>query len=358
MSNSQLVHASESYAQQINKHWATATHAIYETSRLLNEAKKELKPGHADTPEWLDFKRRLPFGDSVLKKLMVIGGYTPLKEPSLQQLLPPNYTIIYEVTRLDPKSELPIAIQDNRIHPKMRRQDFIQWRSSLRVPAKSPPSNRQPRTSAPPSSAFASLEVAPDFDSNAFTALHKDLVRLEKKHNLTVCFGKQASSIKLQARQQRCAELRAELHQQISRVSSDLSHEELDLIESTAFQMRRYQDKLDREAKGYSSVKMIYEPTDSVSIEHPDHPYSVKTWNNRSFFQHLNDRNIVTQWTPVERLKGFGDLEMLARAVALLETSSTAVRQKHLTKLRNVTRRKSTNAPHAKRMLILVEGLI
>jgi hypothetical protein len=111
-------------------------------------------------------------------------------------------------------------------------------------------------------------------------------------------------------------------------------------------------------SKDESLKRMIYDPNDPVSIEHPDHPYSLKKWDNNSFFRSLFDRKIVTQWTPVEHLKGFGDLEMLARTVALLESNSSTVRENHLRKLRNVARRKSTNAPHAKKMLSLIESVI
>lgn len=357
MQERQLTRTAAEFANEIQAQWNTATHAIYETCRLLNEARAALKPGHADTPEWLEFKRRLPFGDGVLKKLMVIGGYAPLRKQSLQKRLPPNYTIIYEVTQLDPVDELPLAIRNNEIHPKMRRQEFIQWRSELRT-AESATSHSGRTVKSKPEGIFVSISSTKEITSQEFSDLQRDIKKLVDRYELLADFGKQAEKAKRHAKEEILASLRAELSQQMARVTNDLDQDELDLLESTAFQMRRYQDIRDRKAKGDSSITMIYDPSDPVSIEHPKHPFYVEKWDNSRFFSYLGDRNVVTQWTPVERLVGFGELEMLARAISLLEATSEIVREKHLRKLKNVVSRKSTNAPHARKILKLIEAVI
>jgi hypothetical protein len=121
---SNLVHY---YASEIRQHWKRALESIFAVADLLVEAKKKLDPS-----DWEHLKDELPFSDSVLEKLLVIGRDKRLRRSNIYGLLPPNYSIIYEITQLD-NEELRTAVMDGEISPRIHRSTFIAWRKAHRL---------------------------------------------------------------------------------------------------------------------------------------------------------------------------------------------------------------------------------
>jgi len=93
------------HAREIKQHWHKAVDSIIRVCGLVVEAKDQL-----ETIDWERLKDDLPFSDSVLKKLLIIGNDKRLQKQKVQKLLPPSYSTIYEITQLE-DDELTKAIK-------------------------------------------------------------------------------------------------------------------------------------------------------------------------------------------------------------------------------------------------------
>ena len=89
----------ESYAKQINISWRKTTDSILETAALCAEAIDKLsKDDKTKLVEQLDFSA------ATFSKLATIGQKPRLQEENVKALLPPNYSIVYEVASFHPVS--------------------------------------------------------------------------------------------------------------------------------------------------------------------------------------------------------------------------------------------------------------
>ncbi len=93
------------YAREIKQHWQKAVDSIFRVCGLVVKAKDQL-----ETIDWERLKDDLPFSDSVLKKLLIIGNDKRLQKQKVQKLLPPSYSTIYEITQLEDE-ELKDAVE-------------------------------------------------------------------------------------------------------------------------------------------------------------------------------------------------------------------------------------------------------
>jgi hypothetical protein len=136
----------EEWADRISAAWRkVATHTI-ETGRLLIEAKGELAHG-----EWLEMRKRLPFGRSVTERLMAIAGHPVLAKTDHGPLLPASYQTLYALTKV-PEPRLLAAIADGTITPRMERKDVVVLREPQLRPRPSPKARPTPENAAAASS--------------------------------------------------------------------------------------------------------------------------------------------------------------------------------------------------------------
>jgi len=104
-------------ARRITAEWRNATAAIIETGRLLIEAKK--KVGHGN---WMDFVRKLPFGDRTAQYLMTIAEHPVISNPKHASDLPPSWMTLHRLTEL-PDRELKEMLADGTINSETQRKD-------------------------------------------------------------------------------------------------------------------------------------------------------------------------------------------------------------------------------------------
>ena len=109
------------YAKAINSSWHKTTDSVLETARLCAEAEKKLS-----TDQKNKLFKDLDFNKATFSKLAKIGSQPRLQTEAVKSLLPPNYTIVYEVAKL-PESDLQVAIKEGIISPKMLRSDLDAW---------------------------------------------------------------------------------------------------------------------------------------------------------------------------------------------------------------------------------------
>ena len=99
--------------------WQKSTEAIFETGRLIAEAKGAL--AHGEFAKMIETD--LPFGAPTARKLMIISGDERLSERAHVHVLPPHWGTLYELTKLDDET-FEARIADKTIRPEMQRKDI------------------------------------------------------------------------------------------------------------------------------------------------------------------------------------------------------------------------------------------
>jgi hypothetical protein len=137
------------FVHLINGRWCQGAGDFIACGQYLLDAKDELA---RDTFNVM-IKSKLTFDSSVARKLMLIAGSEPLCAPGHKLKLPPAWTILYELSKLE-KKVLEAALADGRVRPGMSRKDAI----ALRAPKKT---TTKATTAKPsPSTASAELNIA------------------------------------------------------------------------------------------------------------------------------------------------------------------------------------------------------
>jgi len=108
------------YVDKIIKYWRKAAD-ISAVAGLCAGANKELS-----RKEKKEFYSGLPFGRTVFCKLARIGSDPRLHQEGIDTLLPANYSMQYEITKLTDE-ELQAAIDQNIIHTRAKRADLLDW---------------------------------------------------------------------------------------------------------------------------------------------------------------------------------------------------------------------------------------
>jgi N6-adenosine-specific RNA methylase IME4 len=108
------------WASKINAAWRKSVAAIFETGRLLIAAKASLEHGSWEAMLGGDLK----FNANIARMLMEIGRDRRLAKPQIFVLLPPAYTTIYQVSRLDDE-QLKARANDGTIQPNMTGREIV-----------------------------------------------------------------------------------------------------------------------------------------------------------------------------------------------------------------------------------------
>ena len=109
------------YADKINASWRKTTESVLETARLCADANKDLK-----SKDRARLIKQLAFNAATFSKLVKIGSKYQLQSDPLKSLLPPSYSIVYEVAKLN-EGDLQVAITEGVINPGMTRRDLDAW---------------------------------------------------------------------------------------------------------------------------------------------------------------------------------------------------------------------------------------
>ena len=137
---------------------------MLETARLCAEAEKKLRPEEKNK-----LFKDLDFNKATFSKLAKIGSQPRLQTEAVKSLLPPNYTIVYEVAKL-PESDLQVAIKEGVISPKMLRSDLDAWLEKRM--------GKVPTSDSEHAKIIATVEVPSDYDPKKQALLEKALEKL------------------------------------------------------------------------------------------------------------------------------------------------------------------------------------
>ena len=123
---------------------------MLETARFCAEVEKKLRP-----EEKSKLFKDLDFNKATFSKLAKIRSQPRLQTEAVKSLLPPNYTIVYEVAKL-PESDLQVAIKEGIISPKMLRSDLDAWIEKRM--------GKVPTSDSEHAKIIATVEVPADYD--------------------------------------------------------------------------------------------------------------------------------------------------------------------------------------------------
>lgn len=109
----------DDWANRITACWRQSVESIIATGRLIAEAKAVLEHG-----EYLVLtQEHLPFGARTAQRLMAVAADVRLSNTTHASHLPPSWTALYEITRLDDET-FEARIADGTIRPEMERKDI------------------------------------------------------------------------------------------------------------------------------------------------------------------------------------------------------------------------------------------
>lgn len=106
------------WADAIGGAWRKSVEAIFETGRLIAEAKAALPHGEFGTM----IETELPFGARTAERLMAIAADPKLTNPTHVSVLPASWGTLYELTKLD-EDTFKRRVSEGAIRPDMQRRD-------------------------------------------------------------------------------------------------------------------------------------------------------------------------------------------------------------------------------------------
>ena len=105
---------------KIKTAWRKTVEVYFEVGDLLAAAKEDI--GHGN---WMRMcETKLPFSVWTARRLMHIAADKRLRNGALVPHLPPNWSILFELSQWDDK-ELTQALAEGRIHPEMTKEDAV-----------------------------------------------------------------------------------------------------------------------------------------------------------------------------------------------------------------------------------------
>jgi hypothetical protein len=111
----------ENYRQRIHASCQKGISGVFEVAAICHEANTTLLASQKKALR----ESELPFSKANFAKYAKIGGDERL--PLLTDILPPNFSLIYEVSLLS-ADQLKQAIDSNTIHTKVHRKDIVALR--------------------------------------------------------------------------------------------------------------------------------------------------------------------------------------------------------------------------------------
>ena len=123
------------FASRINQHWTKAATSILETAVACAQASTKLSAIEKERLWEL-----LPFSKSTFSKLATIGADERLAKESIRSLLPPSFSTIYELRRLN-DDQFTAALSQGVLKPDLTRSELQKWRQHS--------TNRKPESEKP-----------------------------------------------------------------------------------------------------------------------------------------------------------------------------------------------------------------
>jgi hypothetical protein len=156
------------YVTSINASWRKTTESVLETARLCAEAQSGLR-----SKDRAKLIKQLDFNAATFSKLVKIGSREQLQNEPVKSLLPPSYSIVYEVAKLN-EGDLQVAIKDGVINPGMTRSELSAWMGKRKGDGSETSEEDHGKI-------IATVKVPADYDDEKRDQLVKALAKLQAK---------------------------------------------------------------------------------------------------------------------------------------------------------------------------------
>lgn len=161
------------YSTLITECWTQATDRIFQVAKLCLEASTSLSDS-----ERRKLYRKLPFSISTFSKLTLIAKDKRLAPKKIQTLLPPSYSVIYTVARLD-DGKFHGAIAAGVINPEATRAAIEAWsKTGKRMKRITSQSNS---TLSYPSDCYAAVRLPKNATSEQMKKIEQLLSEIRKQ---------------------------------------------------------------------------------------------------------------------------------------------------------------------------------
>lgn len=177
MSSIEAVPSIADYAAQINVSWRRTTDSVLETAKLCADAKRNYE---RDKKSFSKLKKALDFSISTFSKLVTIGENEALRGDDVKCLLPPNYSLVYDVAALK-EDQLHKAIAEHAVSPAKTRAAFKEWCRRNGI-GKAHAKDEAVALNVP----IATLQVPPDYEEGKRTLLEQELEKLRDKFGFEI----------------------------------------------------------------------------------------------------------------------------------------------------------------------------
>ncbi len=171
----------EDFAEQIQVSWQKRTSSIFAVAEACHEANKQLLG--KEKKKLLD---ELPFSKATFVKLGQIGGDPRLR--GIADHLPASFSIIYEITLLSDE-ELEQAVESEKIHPKVRRNEIVKLRKMDEQGDESADENKNEQELSPAkieAGKLYQLKMPDTADAEKCDLIGKVLAKLTKKFAVAI----------------------------------------------------------------------------------------------------------------------------------------------------------------------------
>jgi len=111
-------------AERINSSWQRTAQGVLETARLCADARESLSESELE-----ELKTQIDFSRPTFTKLVKIGANSQLYEEQVSALLPPHFSIVYQIASMD-DDQRELALDQGIISPGMSRTGLREWVAS------------------------------------------------------------------------------------------------------------------------------------------------------------------------------------------------------------------------------------
>ncbi len=154
-------------AERINSCWQRTAQGVLDTARLCADAREQL-----EEEELEELKSQLDFSRPTFTKLAKVGAKSELYEEQVSALLPPHFSIVYQVANMDDEQR-DRAIAQGVITPGMSRSELREWVASQ--------NGTQKRDDADKPEIIATLRATKAYSDDLRNRVMKALRKLEEQ---------------------------------------------------------------------------------------------------------------------------------------------------------------------------------
>jgi hypothetical protein len=336
----------DGYAVRIKAILNKSVEGIFEAARVVCAASDQLGSG-----EYLRLAELTGLSVSTLNKLKTIHERSA-RFADVMEGLPTTWTNIYELAKLD-ESQFTSLREASKLRPDLTADEIKQivrrslaGNSSTAIPALPKQSNLTEGHRRLP----VEIMVPKSLPEEAVATILTKITEALKDQPVHVDYREDKGTVQERTRRALVPALQAKLKECLAAElgsSPEMSATDRETINNAAWQFHY------KKHKG----NFPYPPTDPLSVQHPEHLYSVNRFKNpAAFFTHLRAEKFVTPYSPLSQFAEFGEARCVRHALDFSSAVSPKVRRTNREHLQLMVNQGPPHSSIAQRYLNVIAG--